>query len=528
MFKHLKNYLEKEKTNMNDSLLLVKCITLLYRESLVLDKTENSQDLVRTVLERIKLPEVSLGMDHNREKLIALKDTALSMCSNPIDHIYVKEDLLQTLKMNCGDDNMLYQVFSGGIEKDMDDGSLKRTILNIKKQLNDNFRDSHVIEIINKAAYQTKFQRDKIKSIKDFVSGLVTELEPYQIEANRKDPGVISSIDLGDDKGLNELFESAVESDKGIGGFVTGWQDLNRMLQGMLRRGETWIIPALQHKYKTGFTLTLFKQLAIYNKPVLLTPGKKPLLLRISFEDELHNNIRFLYQNLYENEHNGEMPDLKNTSIGEMARTVRDKMQVNGFHVKMMRVNPSEWTYKDIQNTILEFEANGYEVQLLMLDYLYKVPTTGCTQGPAGTDIVDMFDRLRNFTSSRKITLVTPHQISTEGKQLVRDGHSDFVKKIAGGGYYEGSKRIDQVVDGEIYIHIEKLNNMAYLTVQRGKHRIPDVIPDAHMYFVLPFPKKGSILDDLDKPKISMSKVGGNVEGGNDEVPFFQFDDRQK
>ena len=31
---------------------------------------------------------------------------------------------------------------------------------------------------------------------------------------------------------------------------------------------------------------------------------------------------------------------------------------------------------------------------------------------------------MRNFCSARKITLLTPHQLSTEAKQLLRDGNS--------------------------------------------------------------------------------------------------------
>jgi hypothetical protein len=306
---------------------------------------------------------------------------------------------------------------------------------------------------------------------------------------------------------------------------VTGWQDLNKMLQGGFRRGESWVVGALQHKYKTGFTLSLFKQIAIYNKPAMVTVGKKPLLLRISFEDELVNNIKFLYQNLYENEF-GETPDVKNTDLKVMSKYVKEKMEVNGYHVKMLRVNPSDWTYKDIQNTIMEYEANGYEVHLLMLDYLNMIPTTGCTQTTSGSDIVDMFLRIRNFCSARKITMITPHQLSTEAKQLVRDNRTDFVKEIAEKGYYAGTKQLDQGLDGELYIHIEKFEGRSYLTVQRGKHRVSDIIPDYDKYTVLPFPKKGGIQDDLGKPLISMSKIGGGVKGTAEEVPFFEFNDK--
>lgn len=46
------------------------------------------------------------------------------------------------------------------------------------------------------------------------------------------------------------------------------------MLQGGFRRGEFWLIPALQHKFKTGFSLSIFSQIALYNKPYLFDKNK--------------------------------------------------------------------------------------------------------------------------------------------------------------------------------------------------------------------------------------------------------------
>jgi hypothetical protein len=352
------------------------------------------------------------------------------------------------------------------------------------------------------------------------------ELEPYQIEATGKDPAVVGSVDLGDTSSLSEAFQE-IQNDQNTSGLLkTGWKGLNRMLQGGFRRGEFWTCGALPHMYKSGGTRTLFKQIAMYNTPVLITPGKKPLLVHISFEDSLPANLQFLYQNIWENEHGGEIPDMRSITPGEMASYIQSRMEATGFHVKMLRINPSLWTYKDIQNKVLNFEAEGYEVQLLMLDYLPMIPTTGCEQGPMGHDYRDLVRRMRNFCSAKKILLITPWQLSTDAKMRIREGASDFVKKCPGMGYYAGSKQIDQEVDGELFWHIEKFNGRAYLTIQRGKHRLPTVIPDSDKYFALLFPEKGSIPDDFNGPEITLRKVGGGAIGTDDEIPFFEFDQK--
>ena len=52
---------------MDNKLLLVKSITLLYRENLLEKITENSSDLIRTVLEDIKLNEIKVGLNTEQE-----------------------------------------------------------------------------------------------------------------------------------------------------------------------------------------------------------------------------------------------------------------------------------------------------------------------------------------------------------------------------------------------------------------------------------------------------------------------------
>ena len=508
---------------MDDRLILVKCITLLYRESMLVEKQENSADLVRTILDTIKLPEYNLSINHDRDVLSSLKDTALYMCSNDLNQVYEKEELLQRLKVNTGSDTKIYEALEQGISKDMDEGSLKRTILGIRKFINDVFRENEIVKIVKGASSELNFNRDKIKSIRTFVSELVSKLEPFQIEATRKDPAIIGSVDVGDVTSLAEAYEGVKDLANNTSVLKTGWQGINTMLQGGFQRGGFTVIGALQHKFKTGFSLTLFKQIALYNTPVMTTPGKKPCLVRISFEDSLLLNLQFLYQNLYENEHK-QKADIRNVTPAFMASYVKEKLGATGYSIKLLRVDPSEWTYKDIQNYLLELEANGYEVHLLMLDYLAMIPTTGCIIGPAGTDIRDLFRRMRNFCATRGIAVVSPHQLSSEAKQLIRDGHQDFVKQVAEKGYWDGSKRLDQEVDREIYINIEKMNGKSYLTIQRGKDRLPTIIPDSDKYVVYEFGDLCPIPDDINGPASHRKKVGGGVVGSGEENPFFAFD----
>lgn len=482
---------------MDEKLLLIKCIILLYKESLLKDNND-SKEIIKTVLDNIKQPEVAFGLSGDREIVSNLRNVAFDM-ANSIDREYCEQDLLQTLKICTLSNDKLYKVIEDGLHKEEDEKILKRTVLSIRKTINNYIKEINISDILNKASYAFKFQRDKIGNISQFITELVAQLEPMQIEKTSVDSAVINDIDIGNDESIIKIFDNIKNRMTGSNVYKTGWVELNEMLQGGFRPGECIVIPALQHKYKTGFTLSLFAQIATCNTPLTKDLSKKPLLLRISFEDDLDLNLQFLYQYLKYNELR-EPVRIDNVTVQEMAQYVKQRLQINGFNIKMLRVDPTQWTYKNICNKILEYESQGYNVELLMVDYLAMLPTTGCiNSGPSGTDIRDLFRRMRNFCSCKEITLITPHQLSTEAKNMIRTGipESEFVKEIAEKGYYSGTKQLDQEVDLELYLHLFKSNKETYISVQRGKHRIPSILSDESKYFLLKFPKEMPIPENI-------------------------------
>ena len=496
---------------MDTKLLLIKCATLLYRESQSPHHADSSVGLVRTVLENARMPEVGIGLNSERTIVSAIRDTVLEMCGNPSDYDYDKSELLQRIKLNCCDDEALYNTIASGFEEDLTDNQLKRSIISIRRSIGNHFQEEQIGMALMKAANKFRFQREKIGNVSDFVNNHIAELEPLRMLNNGKDPAIIRELDIGNEEEVAQAFDRVHIANDNTGILKLGWTRLNKMLQGGFRRGEAWMINALQHKYKTGFSLTLFKQIALNNKPTLFDVNRKPLLLRISFEDDVEANLQFLYQSLIYDE-TGVMPDVRSISSKEMASVVKERLQVNGFHIKMLRVDPTNWTYSHICSKVIEYESQGYEVILLMLDYLSKIPTTGCNNtGAAGTDQRDLVRRMRNFCNAgRKTTFITPHQMSSDAKQLLRNNIAEdqLVKEVNEKGYTEGSKQLDQEYDGIIHMHLFKYMKRTYLAFQRDRHRIPTILPDEHKYFIKQFPEKGApIPDDTEDDDRSYSKI---------------------
>ena len=502
---------------MNDLLLLVKSITLMYRESLLNMEEDSTKDLVRKVIEAIKTPEVSIGITKDLEIINALKATATEMVNHDKTHKYQKDILLQQLQINCGADESTYESLQSGIEPDMTEDENKLTVINIRTAIATHFKHGKIEEVLSKRFSEFKFKRSGIKNINKWINTMIAELEPFQVVGQERDSAIIDEVDISDKESINRVYASIKEENEGGGGFITGFQGINGMIDGRFRLGEQWGLYGLQHNYKTGFSLTIFKQICMYNTPILKDPKKKPLLLRISFEDSLVLNFQYLYKNMWENETGKVLSkkDLAEMDIGVMTEYVTNKLSATGFHVKLLFVNPSDWTYKDICNLVLKYEAEGYEVQMVMVDYLTKISKEGCTQGATGQDVRNLFERIKAFMASKGILFITPHQLSTEAKGLMRDGYNDFVKRLPGGGYTADSKQIDHVIDGELFFHIERLKgkNEAYFTVQGGKLRRIEQVDEDDKYRVYKFVRKGVILDDLNKPDSSMLKVGGTPLG---------------
>ena len=526
---------------MDAKLVLVKSITLLYRESLIQDKTDSSIDMVRLAIEKVKVPEAMADFMGGKNIITSLKEVVLDMCRNPVTHVYVKEDLLQTIKIACDSDENTYSIIKEALDMDLTDGPLKRSIVNIRKGFIKLHKDEAVTEILNKAAWDMKFNRSKIKDTSSWLSEIITKLEPYQVTNTKKDPAIEEAVSFEDDDSITNVFNTVESENNGKGVIRFGWQSLNHMLGGGIRPGEYVMLMALQHNWKSGLSLSMFKQIPLYNKPHLINRSKKPLIIRISFEDPLKYNFQFLYKSFKENEtgevyvdsfrdgkanpETGETEKIPIVSAKEKSEYVIQKLKVNGWYIEMMKVTPSDWTYKDLCNLIIEREADGYEVKVCMVDYLQKIPTIGCDQGPMGHDLRNLNERVKAFMAARNCIFITPWQLSPEAKMLKREGHLNFVTKLVGGGYTSGSKQLDQVIDIGILFALEYVHKEWYLDLALDKLRRVDQPDEKYRRFALKFNNtsagRGIILEDIGKENSAYKRPGGERIGAEDKDSEF-------
>ena len=496
--------------------ILNKIIVLLHRERLLgLSNEQSSSSLARTIINNTDDSRVLKGGE--QDIIDALIAFILSFIENP--ESYDTETIVDNLTLIYRDRPSYLASIKELITREIQDDSIKKSIVSIRNQLHDYYKEQEAKKILYSTIVKLNGKANKNETFREIMKNMISKVNAFTCESSYKDPAVIDNLDINDSEALSSTIDELKESENGTNLMISGWEELNTALQGGFRRGDFVIIPALQHKYKSGFVQSLVVQLAMHNKPVMKDPNRKPLIAFISFEDNRTKYIEFIYKYIYYNEFK-KLPRLKEIDKSAIVSYIKDNLTVNGYHVKLLRVNPNEWTHENIINKIYDFEAEGYEVHACVVDYLSKISLKSVVNpGPAGTALREMFANVRNFMSSRNILFITPHQLSTSAKQLLTINGSatdiDFVKEVASKGYTEGSRQLDQIVDIEINIHIAELNGQDVLTVMIGKHRHASVIDDkSKKFFMLPFPKSAPILKTLNAPenKLNLDKKENNSD----------------
>lgn len=477
---------------MDSSLVLSKCITLLYRESQIENLVESSADLIKTVVDKIKTNDATIGGNGQKNIVVGLKALVYEMCSKQLGSApktYDQIEFLQQVKIITNGDDNLYQAIAQGIEPELQPTILKRTVTNIRKTISNQFREQKIDEIVAKAYKDLSFNRHKINDLSGYINNVITELGIASNKASAKDSSIVRSMNFGDDESMKAVFDNVADSNSGDLPFKLGWRELNEALQGGPRPGDCMVTGALEHSYKTGSSLSMFAHIPLYNKPKNKDPNKKPLCYRVSLEDPLKNNAQFLYL-LLKYDETRQFVDVKGVSVDEMWRYVKERLCVNGYHVLIDEVNPLTWTYQSLINRIIELESEGYVVEVLSVDYLAKIPTTGCVQGSTGDDMLDMFSKIRAFCLANGILFQTPHQLSTEAKRLTQIHPGEqFLNAIKGGGFFEKTKGLPRIYDIGMLIHKIETEGGDYLHFVIDKHRFPTVVESNLKSFFLAFPK---------------------------------------
>ena len=405
----------------------------------------------------------------------------------------------------------------------------------ITKELTDNARILRLRELENYILKEEFFKLLKQAMVEgkrldinlpEFIRGFRDKVLELEVKAKSDmSDKIVDEVDFDNDESLNKAFQNAIDLTTNATVFKTGFECINKMTQGGLRKGEFVTIAALPHNYKSGMAKTFFVQLPRLNEPVMIDKNKKPLMIFFSLEEEVSVVMLFIYQYFKYLKEKKIIKDDDNVSKEEMVKYIKENfLNETKYSLKIIRMNPVTTKYTDILDVIKMYEDQNYEIHAIFIDYLSQISTIGLDKsGPSGVEFKNLFKVIRNELVKKKILVVTPHQISTEAKRLIKNGIPDieFVKHLKGKGYYAHSGQLDQEIDLELFVHKAYLNRKPVLTVQRGKHRIPTQVEDENdLYTILQFPRKAPIVEDhVEDGKIVTACIK-NLIDNEDEFTF--------
>lgn len=505
---------------MDVKALLAKCISLLFREGQS-GESELSKQLVSDVITTLKINNNDIsGTDSS---LNELKNVVSTMISKETPTPY--NDLIQHIRIACGLDTTLFESIQDNISFRLDEEELKRTILSYRFELNKYLKEKKAMMLLDKMTFDLKFNRDKIGDLNQYMSSSLNGIIDLVNYSGEEIPGIVCEVDLSDIDSVAEQFELIRKENDGSRTIKMPWHAMNRMTRGGLRLGQLTTVGGLAHNNKTGVCLSMFISACMFNNPKNLQTDekKKPLMLLISFEDDMLIVLFNLYILLKENLENVKVTDedKQRLSSREAAAYVHEKLSSTGYEIKIVRADSSTWSYAEIQSKVLQLEADGYEVHLTLIDYLNLANKNGLSHSRADADIQELFRRTKNFFAAKNIALLTPVQLSPDAMELKRQGNKMLAMQISDGSYYEGCRGLSREPELEIFVDIVKDNGRKYQTIARGKHRGQNDTPEEHKFFILEFQKIGGLRWDVNGTDTSLSKFGSSRNDEGDEEAAF-------
>lgn len=471
--------------------ILSLLLAIVYRGSKL--NIEPETELIEGMLDEIVINNTA-GGNPEAIRVDSLKSLILEIMHSEQATAYDQEHLVSKIEIALTSDEVWADSLTDSITDKNEELTKDRYMLDVQS-LRFKRRQTRLSKVLKDASYMLMSGRVPFQEVMTHAKETVLSLEDIITDYSEQDKAIVSSASTRDRKSMIETFENASRELEGDQVYKLPFDDVNIGLQGGVRLTDTIVLSALQHHYKSGMTMQTATGIPQINEPVQREGKGKPALVRISFEDSLENNFLFMYNEMYHNKY-GTPPDPKITvTDSERADAVIKKLTSKGWEVDFLRTNPSGWTYRDIQNYVETLETEfDLDVQVLVLDYLMLIPTTGCiTTGPMGTDKRDLLRRMRNWGAARSTCIITPHQLNTTAKAKQREDipAKDFLQHIKGCGMYADSGQLDQEFDIGILLHRVKHNGDWWLNVVIEKHRFPKVIDDAKKATYIPFSPNG-------------------------------------
>ncbi len=501
---------------MEEKIALVNCLALLHLESKLNEKGSYS-NLIKKTTSKIRTPDIISDGDQHAA-IAGVKGLVNDIASG--DLVFDSRTVLQKIRVYCSLDKHFYDSIKEIFDAEYkDDNEIKKSIASNISLVHHYNNAAELRKLISSASYS--INNDSDANFRDIAANLSDELAKVTRNSlDGRSSTLVASVGTDTPKEMQQIFENTKKQLSGAT-LKTGWKDVNRMMgvNGGIVPGELWLMPALPHNGKTLFSLMMFLSVGLFNDPHDFVPeGKTPLMLDLSFENELEVNMPIAYKVIHDH-FEGTSANVKDIDPVTATKYVCEKLAERGWTYRFERHINSDFTPAMLRERFAYYESEGFHAVLLRADYLGTINRTGLGTGATGSDVRELYRIVRNITSPRKCAVLAPHQLSPKAKELKAIDPARYVRLLPGKGMTDGCTTIDNEADGEFYYGITDMGDHSYFELQRGKHRTLVDTPVAHRYVVYKFNDVGTLPWDLDKPQnLGLKSVNAAAMGMEDDL----------
>ena len=396
--------------------------------------------------------------------------------------------------------------------------TIKRTVERIKRCLifSQNSKTIRALAIANQRASFEEDEEKQAALLKKILDDAAEFSEIYNNQNTMDDDTLapVEDIDFDDKSSIKRAFLQQERKRSGIN-IKFGLQGLNRMFgpSGGAAYGEFFCVAARSHNYKSGLLMDMFRGQCVYNKPPD-TGGKIPLILFISLENEIGENLKKWWRQAYINLYR-KVPE--GIPVDEMVDQVQAMLMKNGFHTKVMRRFGETYGFNEYRKDVEDFEMKGYKVVTTYLDYLGL-----CHRSREDKDkrddlqLVEMARKFKDFAQHRDMFFATGWQMDADASRISKSGITNIVK-MYGESHLSNAKALKQELDMLVFLEIENnAQGIPYLTCAWNKHKYVEDTPEKDKYFAYRFTDSLGVLDDINGEDKSVRDIYAEAEAGTD------------
>ena len=347
-------------------------------------------------------------------------------------------------------------------------------------------------------SYSPVDQNESINTVRNLVDEFKTSMSDINSVTGRGGP--IESIDMSNINSIRTSFKLFKE--RRVNHILkTGLQGLNQMCgpSGGIALGESVLFAARTHHFKSGMLMKMVQWVADHSKPPK-TPGKTPMILVVSLENEGYQNMMKLFKEMYISCH-GTVPPVT-MSDEEMVNSIYEFFNKTDYVLVIERYLPTEFGADEFIALLDKYESSGFKVIAAVVDYvgLMKTHNRGSmSKSGDATLLQELYNKVVNYCKATGTTLFTGHQLNRGASDIAASGIPHPVKYYSE-RHFAGSTGIAREVDMLVYMEIENdEQGNAWLTMNWGKHRYVDDTLALHKFVAYQFDPVLGIQDDIDK-----------------------------